>query len=396
MPCMPGIGKKSGCDEMNDVAIVGIGCTPVGEPWNKSLREIAVESTWAAMDDAGVNEIDGLVVGNMSSGNFVDQESLGSLVADYAGLENITAFKVEGACGSGGVAFRTGVMAIASGMHDVVCVTGVEKMTDVVGDSATKILANASDREYEAVHGVTFVGLNAMVMRRYMHDYNARREDICSLPVNSHKNAVHNKNAMFRREISLDSVINSPMVADPLSLMECAPICDGAASIILTTKERAKEFTDTPIIVKGSAVKVDTIGVHDRKNVTSMAATVEAAKEAYNMAKLTPKDMDTAELHDAFSIMGVIGLEDLGFVRHGKGAHFAAEGQIGIGGKLPCCTYGGLKARGHPVGATGVYQLLELTKNLRGEGVVDAQNGIAQNIGGTGSTVSVTILGRDI
>ncbi|MHC1605112.1 MAG: thiolase domain-containing protein [Candidatus Methanofastidiosia archaeon] len=379
---------------MDKVAIVGIGCTPVGEPWDKSLREIAVDSTWAAMDDAGVDAVDALVVGNMSSGSFIEQESLGSLIADYGGLGNISAFKVEGACGSGGTAFKAGVMAVASGFHDVVCVTGVEKMTDVIGDRATTVLANASDREYEAIHGVSFVGLNAMVMRRYMHEYGVKREEICTFPVNSHKNGVLNKYAMFRREITLDSVLNSPMVADPLSLMDCAPICDGAASVILTTKERAKEFTDTPIIVNGSSVKVDTIGVHDRKTATTMTATVVAAKEAFKQAKMSPKDIQTAELHDAFSIMGVLGLEDLGFVEKGKGARFAADGEIAIGGKLPCCTFGGLKARGHPVGATGVYQLVELSRNIRGEGVVDVENGLAQNIGGTGSTVSVSILGR--
>jgi acetyl-CoA C-acetyltransferase len=380
---------------MEEVAIIGVGCTPVGEPWHKSLRNIAVESTWAAMDDAGIDQVDGLVIGNMSSGNFNDQESLGSLIADYAGLGNISAFKVEGACGSGGAAFNAGVMAVASGYHDLVCVTGIEKMTDVVGDSATKILANASDREYEAIHGISFVGLNAMIMRRYIHDYNVKREDLCAFPVNSHKNAVHNKYAMFRKEIKLDSVINSPLVADPMTLMECAPICDGAASLILTTKEKAKEYTDTPVIVKGCSVKVDTIGVHDRKTVTSMNATVSAAKEAYKQSGLSPKDIETVELHDAFSIMGAIGLEDLGFAERGRGAEMAAEGQIAIGGKLPCCTFGGLKARGHPVGATGVYQLAELCWNLRGEGKVDAERGMAQNIGGTGSTVSVTILGRD-
>jgi acetyl-CoA C-acetyltransferase len=380
---------------MQDVAIIGIGSTPVGEPWEMSLRDIAVQSTWAAMDDAGVEAVDGLVVGNMSSGNFVDQESLGSLIADYAGLGHISAFKVEAACGSGGAAFKAGLMAIASGYHDLVCVTGVEKMTDVVGDSATKILANASDREYEAIHGISFVGLNAMIMRRYMHDFGASREDISTFPVNSHRNARHNKDAMFRNEISLDAVINSPMVADPLTIMDCAPICDGAASVILASRARAREFTDTPVIVKGCSVKVDTIGVHDRKTVTTMAATVAAAKDAYAQARLGPQNMDTAELHDAFSIMGVLGLEDLGFAERGTGASFAAEGQIAIGGKLPCCTYGGLKARGHPVGATGIYQLVELSRNIRNEGVVDATNGLAQNIGGTGSTVSVAILGRD-
>jgi len=380
---------------MEDIAIVGIGCTPVGEPWDKSLRSIAVESTWNAMDDAGVDQVDGLVVGNMSSGNFIDQESLGPLIVDYAGLGNITAFKVEGACGSGGAALHAGAMAVASGYHDTVCVTGVEKMTDVVGDSATKILSNASDREYEAIHGVSFPGLNAMIMRRYMHDYNVKREDICSFPVNSHKHAVKNKYAMFRREISLDSVLNSPMVADPMTLMDCAPICDGAASLILTTKEKAHEYTDTPIYIKANSVKTDTIGVHDRKTVTSMRATVEAAREAFSISGLSPKDIETAEMHDAFSIMGVIGLEDIGFVERGQGAKFAADGQIAIGGSLPCCTHGGLKARGHPVGATGVYQVVELCRNLRGEGVIDVSNGLAQNIGGTGSTVAVTILGRD-
>jgi len=380
---------------MEEVAIIGIGCTPVGEPWHKSLRNMAVESTWAAMDDAGIDQVDGLVVGNMSSGNFNDQESLGSLIADYAGLGNISAFKVEGACGSGGAAFKAGLMAVASGYHETVCVTGVEKMTDVVGDNATKILANASDREYEAIHGISFVGLNAMIMRRYIHDYNVKREDLCSFPVNSHKNAVHNKYAMFRKEIKLDTVMNSPSVADPMTLMECAPICDGAASLILTTKEKAKEFTDTPVVVKGCSVKVDTIGVHDRKTVTSMNATVTAAKDAYKQSGCTPKDIETIELHDAFSIMGAIGLEDLGFAERGKGARMAAEGEIAIGGRLPCCTFGGLKARGHPVGATGVYQLAELGWNLRGDGPVDAEVGMAQNIGGTGSTVSVTIMGRD-
>lgn len=380
---------------MEEVAIIGIGCTPVGEPWHKSLRNMAVESTWAAMDDAGVDQVDALIVGNMSSGSFNEQESLGSLIADYAGLGNISAFKVEGACGSSGAAFKAGVMAVSSGYHDLVCVNGVEKMTDVVGDNATKILANAADREYESIHGISFPGLNAMIMRRYLYDYNINRDDLAAFPVNSHKNAVHNKYAMFRKEISADSVLNSPMVANPMTLMECAPICDGSASVILTTKERAKEFTDTPVIVKGCSVKVDTIGVHDRKTVTSMNATVTAAQDAYKQSGMQPSDIEAVELHDAFSIMGAIGLEDMGFVERGKAPRFAAEGQIGIGGKLPCCTFGGLKARGHPVGATGIYQIVEMCKNLRGEGVLDIERGLTQNIGGTGSTVSVSILGRD-
>ncbi len=380
---------------MNDnVAVIGVGLGNVGERWDKSLRELAIESIWMAFEDSGIDNVDALYVGNMSSGPFIEQENIGTLIADFAGLGSIPAVKIEAACGSGGAAFIEGYMAIKSGMYDCVLVTGVEKMTDVLPSKTTSILANASDRDYEAFHGVSFVALNALVMRRYMHEFNVKREDLSIFPVISHKNAPFSKHAMYRKELTHQTVINSPMIADPLTLMDCAPICDGSASVILCSEKKAREFTDAPIIVSGVGLATDTLGVHDRKQMTTLSAAVEASRKAYKMAGVTPKDIDIAEIHDAFSIMSALSLEDLGFVKKGEAAKMGLEGQYYIGGQLPINLYGGLKARGHPVGATGVYQIGELVYSLRGDGRVDAEKGLAENIGGSGSTVSVCVLER--
>jgi acetyl-CoA C-acetyltransferase len=378
----------------DNVAVIGVGLGKVGEHWEKSLRDLAIESIWMAFEDSGIDKVDALYVGNMSSGPFVEQEHIGALIADFAGLGPIPAVKVEAACGSGGAAFIEGYMGVKSGMYDYVLVTGVEKMTDVLPSKTTSILANASDRDYEAFHGVSFVALNALVMRRYMHEFKVKREDLSIFPVISHKNAPFSKHAMYRKEISLEAVMNSPIIADPLSLMDCAPICDGAASVILCSEKKAREFTDTPIIVSGVGLATDTLGVHDRKHMTTLSAAVEASKKAYKMAGVTPKDIDIAEIHDAFSIMSALSIEDMGFAKKGQGTKMALEGQHYIGGDLPINLYGGLKARGHPVGATGVYQIGELVYSLRGDGRVDAERGLAENIGGSGATVSVCVLER--
>ena len=385
---------------MREVSIVGIGQTKVGEHWDKSIKDLSVEAINKALEDSGIerDKIDSLYAGNMLSGKVAEQENLGSMISDFAGLGNIPSVKVEAACASGGAALQVGAKGVMSGLEDLSVVVGVEKLTDVLGSKATEGLAYAADQEFETFHGATFVSLNALATRTYLNEFDVEREDLMRFAVNAHKNAVDNPNAMFRSEISLEKAMNSTMVADPLRLMDVTPVCDGAAAVILAPKDKARKYTDTPIDIAGMGNAIDTIGLHDRESSFEMKATKEASKTAYNMANMEPDDIDIIELHDAFTIMSTLGLEDMGFVEKGKAPKAAKEGRISIDGDLPVTTMGGLKARGHPVGATGVYQTVEIAQQLRSEAgenqVEGAETGIAQNIGGTGSNVTVNILKR--
>ena len=385
---------------MRKAVIIGVGMTPAGEHWKTSLRDLAVEALLNAMDDANIDKVDSLYVGNMISGSFVEQENLGALIADWAGLGHIPAVKIEAACASGGAAVQEGAKAVMSGLEDVVAVVGVEKMTDAWPSDATRYLAYAADAEWELFHGASFVALNALVMRYYMHTYGYTEEDLALFAVNAHINGAKNPYAMFKKPIKVETVLKSPYIADPVKLFDASPVCDGAAAVIVTTPEKAKELgipKEKWVEVAGMGRAIDTINLANRKDLLTLKAAKVAAERAYKMSGVDVKDIDLFEIHDAFTIMAALSLEAIGAAERGRGAELAKEGQIAVDGDYPIQTMGGLKARGHPVGATGVYQTVEAALQLRGEApnqVPDAEIALTQNIGGTGSNITVTILRR--
>lgn len=385
---------------MRDVAVIGIGLTKFGELWDKSFRQLIAEAGAKAILDSGISgeEIDAMYIGSMSSGRFVGQEHIGALVADASGFSHlhIPATRVEGACASGGLAVRQGYLSVASGMNDIVVVGGIEKMNDVSGTAATETLATAADQEWESFFGVTFPGLYAMIARRHMHEYGTTKEQLAQVAVKNHKNGALNPNAQYRREITLEQALNATMVAEPLGLLDCSPVTDGAASIVLCAAEKAKKYTDKPIRIIGSGQGSDTLALHSRRDICTLDATVHAAKMAYKQAKITPKDIDLAEVHDCFTIAEICAIEDLGFVKKGEGGKAIENNITTLDGQIPVNTSGGLKAKGHPVGATGVAQIVEIVEQLRGEAgkrqVKDARIGLAHNVGGSGATAVVHIL----
>lgn len=382
---------------MREVAIIGIGQTAIGELWERSLRHLAFDALSAAMQDAGVERPDGLFVGNMLAPRLNNQQQLGALIADFAGWRGIEATAVEAACASGGVAFQAGVRAVASGMMDVAAVVGVEKMTDATKDAVTAALATAADADYEGVHGVTFVALNALIMRRYMHEYGIAHEAFAPFSINAHRNAVNNPNAMFQSPITEKVYNRAAAIAPPINLFDSSPVCDGAAAAIIAPLEMAHDLGVTPVRVLASATATDSLNLDDRRDVLSLDAARLSAQRAYNQAGITLNDVDLFEVHDAFTIIAALSLEAAGFAEPGCATQLAAEGGISLEGRIPISTMGGLKARGHPVGATGVYEIVDVTTQLRGEAgpnqVPNAEIGMTQNIGGTGATVVTHILG---
>ncbi len=383
---------------MRDVTIIGIGQTKVGEHWDIGLRHLALEPLQAAMADAGVDRVDALYVGNMLSGELAGQEHLGALVADFAGLRGIEAVKVEAACGSGAAALRIGYVAVAGGLADVVLVVGVEKMTDTLGPGATTALAMAADADYEAAQGLSFVAINALLMRRYMYEYGYSKDDFAPFAINAHANGMNNPYAMFHISVSEASYARARMISDPISLMDSSPIGDGAAAVVLAPADWARHFTEAPVRIVASAVGTDTVALHDRQDPMVLEGAALSTYRAYQQAEVGPGDIDFFELHDAFSIMAALSLEAAGFADRGQGVRLALEGEITLQGRVPVATMGGLKARGHPVGATGVYQVVEVVQQLRGQAganqVPNARLGMAQNIGGSGATVITHILER--
>lgn len=382
---------------MVDVAVVGVGMMKWGELWDKSLRDVFVEAALNAIEDAGVDRIDSMYVGCMSSGLFIGQEHLGALLADYLGVCPVPATRIESACASGGAAFRLGCMEVASGMSEIVLVGGVEKMTDVGGGGATFALSTAADQEYEVYNGVTFPGLYAMMARAHMEKYGTTRKQLAQVAVKNHDNGSKNAHAQYRMKITVDQVVNSVMIADPLTILDCSPITDGAACAIICPVDMAKKISKKPIVrVAGSGHASDTIAIHQRKDVTELAAARIAAQKAYKMAGVAPSDIDLAEVHDCFTIAEICAIEALGFVEKGKGGPATAAGETAIGGRIPINTSGGLKSKGHPVGATGVAQICEITSQLRGESgerqVAGAKRGLTQNMGGTCASSVVHIL----
>ncbi len=382
---------------MRDVSIVGIGQTKVGEHWDKSLRQLATEAISAALSEAGLERADALYVGNMLSGEVSAQEHIAALIADFAGLRGIEALKVEAADSSGAAALRLGYMAVAGGLMDTVIVCGVEKMTDAVSSAtAGAALALAADSDYETLHGLSSAALHALLMRRYMYEHGVKREDFALFTVNAHRNAASNPYAMFPRPVTTEAFLKAPMIADPVSLMDSAPLADGAAAVILCPGDRAHRCTTGAVRIVASAVATDSLAIHDRRDPLFLEAAYLSAQRAYQQAGVGSADIDLFEVHDAFTITAALSLEACGFAQRGQGVRLAQEGEIALDGRIPICTMGGLKARGHPVGATGIYQIVELVEQLRGQAgvnqVKNARLGMAQSIGGTGGTVITHIL----
>jgi acetyl-CoA C-acetyltransferase len=382
---------------MRDVAIIGIGMTDFGELWNDSLRDLFVKAALEAMDDAGVDHIDGLVAGCMSPGLFSGQEHIGSLLADYLGQAPVPGVRVESACASGGMALRTGIAYVASGMHDIVLCGGVEKMTDVSGAQATYALATAADQDYEAFHGATFPGLYALIATAHMHKYGTKREDLAQVAVKNHDNGLLNPHAQYRMKITVDQVINSVKVADPLNILDCSPITDGAAAVIIAPLEMARKLKKKPLVkIAASAHATDTIALHQREDLTWLESTAVAAAKAYKQAGVRPSDIDFAEVHDCFTIAEICVLEALGVVKKGQGGKATRDGLTARDGKFPVNPSGGLKSKGHPVGATGIAQIHEIVTQLRGDAgkrqLKGVKRGLAQNMGGSGGSAVVHIL----
>jgi len=385
---------------MRKVAIIGVGQTKFGELWEVSFRQMMLEAGIRAMEDAGIDgkNLDAIYIGNMSSGQFIKQEHIASLIADHAGLIPIPSTRVESACASGGLALKQAFTDVASGLCDFVVAAGIEKMTDVLSGQATGALATAADQEWEVYVGATFPGLYALMARRHMYEFGTTEEEMAMVAVKNHHNACLNPCAQYHTEITVESVLKSPPVALPLKLLDCSPVTDGAACLILAPAEEARKYTDTPILIEGTGQASDTISLQNRQSLTTLRATVEAARIAYRRAGIEPTDVDLAEVHDCFTIAEIMAVEDLGFCKKGEGGKLTREGATQIGGSIPINPSGGLKGKGHPVGATGIAQAIEVVTQLRGEAgkrqVQGAEIGLTHNIGGSGGTAVVHILRR--
>lgn len=382
---------------MRKVYISGTGQVPVSENWEKSLKELAGDAALLAMEDADIGYPDALFVGNMMAITANKQAQLGTMMSDWLGFHHKPGLAIEAACSSGAAAFRAGLIAIASGEIESALVIGVEKMTDSPAAEITASLATAADAELESDFGLSFVAINALIMQRYMFEYGWRHADFADFSVNAHANGSHNPYARFQKAISRQAFLDAPMVSDPINLMDASPIGDGAAAIILTSQSIKRPFPQ--VFVAGSSSCTDTISVQTRKNSTFLTAAANSAKLAYAQAGIGPKDIGVFEYHDAFSIMAALSLEACGFAEPGQGPRLALDGKINFDSEIPVATMGGLKARGHPVGATGIYQLIEVAQQLRGTAgftqVKRTRFGMAQNIGGSGSNVITHILQRE-
>ena len=382
---------------MTDVVIAGIGQTPVGEQWDVSLRELAFNAVEAAIKDSGGLSPQALFVGNMLAPQLSHQAHLGALIADFSGLSGIEAVTVEAAGASGGAALRTGYIAVASGMVDVALVVGVEKFMDQIGSVVDAAQATSSDSDYEAVHGLTPTAQAALLMRRYMFEYDAPRIAFAEFPIMAHANSVANPYAMFRRSIRSEIYERAAMVCDPLNMFDVAAVADGSAAVVLTHPELLPPDFPHPLIrIAASSLVTDTLSLHDRPDPMIFQAARLSVERACRQAKVTPLQMDLFELYDAYSIFTVLSLEAAGFADRGEGWRLAQESYIGIAGSMPISTMGGLKARGNPGGATGVYQAVEAALQLRGQAgdnqIQDARRAMIQCLGGPASTAVTHVL----
>jgi len=384
---------------MADVVIAGIGQTEVGEHWEIGLRELAFAAIQDAVKDSGGLKPQSLFVGNMLAPNLSNQAHVGVLLADYAGLLGIEAVTVEAAGASGGAALRQGYLAVASGMMDVALVVGVEKFTDKVGSGVEEALSTASDSDFEAVQGMTQTAQAALLMKRYMHEHNVPANGFAGFALTAHANGVANKNAMFRKAIKPETYSKAEMVSDPLNMFDMAPNADGAAALVLIRRELLPSNFANPLVkISGSAASSDTLALHDRKDMLFFDTAQISAGKATKQAGVILEDINFFEYHDTFSIFAALQLEAVGFAIKGQGWKLAANGDIGLKGRIPCATMGGMKARGFAGGAAGVYQAVEAVTQLRGQAeanqIQNARTALIQSLGGPASTAVSHILQR--
>src|SRR6185436_10038947 len=347
---------------MTEVVITGIGQTEVGEHWEIGLRDLAFAAIQDAVKDSGGLRPQSLFVGNMLAPNLSNQAHLGALVADYAGLLGIEAVTVEAAGASGGAALRQGYLAVASGMVDVALIVGVEKFTDQIGSSVEEAIATASDSDFEAVQGMTQTAQAALLMKRYMHEHQVPKDGFAGFALTAHANGVANKQAMFRKAIKPETYAKAEMVSDPVNRFDMAPTADGAAALVLTRRDLLPSDFHHPFVkISGSAASSDTLALHDRKDILFFDTAQISAEKAMRQAGVDLDRINLFEYHDVFSIYAALQLEAVGFAIRGNGWKLAADNEIGLKGKIPCATMGGMKARGFAGGAAGVYQAVEAT-----------------------------------
>ncbi len=380
------------------VYVIGVGMSSFGEHWDSSLRELIVDAAVKAIADSNIEgkQLQAVYGGCMAAGQFTGQEHVGALIADYLGLNPLASTRLEAACASGSVALRNGIMAIASGFYDVVAVGGVEKMTDVSTELASTALGAAGDEEWELFSGATFPALYALMAKRHMKEFGTTEEQMALVSVKNHSNGAKNPFAQYQKEITLEQVMKSQYVAEPLKLFDCSPLTDGAAAVILASEETARKICEKPVEIIASSQASDTIALACRKTLTGLKAAQIAAKDAFQQAGLKPKHVNVAEVHDCFTIAELMALEDIGFCEKGKSGKMVENGETKISGSIPVNTSGGLKACGHPVGATGVKQVVEIAWQLRGSAngrqVKNAEIGLTHNVGGSGATAVVHLL----
>jgi acetyl-CoA C-acetyltransferase len=386
---------------MRPVAIVGIGKTAFGAFPDRDIRSLAVEAGQKCLADANVSasQVEAFHLGNFAGPSFVGQNHLAPYIAGAMGINGVPCTRFEAACASSGAAFAHAVAAVGAGIHDLVLVTGVEKMTSQTSAKVAEILAGAGDMSGEGRVGATFPALFAMIARRHMYQYGTTREMLAAVAVKNHENGAKNPQAHMRKVISMEQALAGKPIAEPLTVYDCSLISDGAAAVLLAPLDRAKEFTNKPVRILGFAQTSDQVALDAKEDITTFQAVRRAADRAYKMAGLGPQDIQFAEVHDCFTIAEIIAIEDLGFVDKGQGGSYALSGATCLSGERPVNTSGGLKSKGHPVGATGVAQLCDVSMQIRGEaGERQLQRnsiGLAQNLGGSGATAVVTILGAE-
>lgn len=385
---------------MRGVSIIGIGTTPFGVLEGLGLKAMAIQAANQALSEAGLDrkEIEALYVGNFISGVLTGQETIAPQIGDLLGLrKDIPCTKVEGACCSGGIALRHAHSLIASGQAQFVLAIGVEKMTHASTEKNTEGLSMAMDQDTEGKTGLTFPGFFALVAQRHMHEFGTTPDHMGHVAVKNHGNSANNPRARFRNPVSLEQTRASRLIADPLRLYDCCPISDGAAAVVLCPTERARRHTDASVEIIGTAQATGYCALYRTPDPVSLEATTIAAKKAFEMARISPVDVDVVELHDCFSIAEIVDSEDLGFFPKGRGGFAAADGETRMGGKIPINPSGGLLSKGHPVGATGIGQVYEVVRQLRGtheNQVRDAEIGLTHNLGATGQVVTVNIFRR--
>ncbi len=381
--------------------VVGVGITPYGAYPEKTILDLIVEAGLQALTDAGLgpDEIDACYIGNFAAESFIHQNHLGPLAGTALGLNGIPWTHVEGACASGSLAIREGILAIKSGLYKRVLVLGVEKMTHAPTAEVTAILSRAGNSKYETRQGVTFPSAFALIAQRHMFQFGTTREQMAAVAVKNHANALHNPTAHFHKKITIEDVLTSNrLVAEPLTVLDCSPASDGAAALVLCAPEVSTDSRKVPVDITGSGLATGYAALFQNKDITSLRAAKLAAEQAYAMAGITAKDIDFAEVHDCFTIAEIVATEDLGFFRAGHGGPAALEGLTGLDGELPVNPSGGLKAKGHPIGATGVGQMVEAVLQLQGKAggrqVMGARLGLTHNLGGSGGTCTVHVLQR--